>query len=296
VSVDGTVLCDCLETGRAVPPPCEVWRDQCWTHAVDDARQKEVRAWAETACAHPQFWLVHHRVLQGSLQHYLKEHGDFPALRAALPTWNGSEVYPASAARCLAEFDRLDAVMSVGTMAVIVDVDDGTVVFVDGDSEQVSEARWGVQRTTLSADGVVRVVDADDRVLFESREFTQERDGDGWIFRDEVTGAIVRHGAPVNWWYDTPAADPPHHWRAETRPIDIDDYIPGGGLAAGAVRGVGAHRSARHLVLTFPTSVGAAGAGGASIGSDAWTTSRSGCGRWSLTTWTCLAGSPPNRA
>ena len=64
-------------------------------------------------------------------------------------------------------------------------------------------------------------------MLFESREFTQERDGDGWIFRDEVTGATVHHGAPVNWWNDTQAADPPHRWRAEARPIDIDDYIPG---------------------------------------------------------------------
>jgi hypothetical protein len=233
VSVNGTVLCDCLETGLAVPPPYPVFRDQCWTHAVypgdgiDWERQREIRAWAETACAHPQFWLVQHQVLQGSLQRHLKEHGEFPALWAALPTWNGGEVYPASAARCLAEFDRLGALMSMGTMTVIVDADDGTVVFVDPDSEQVSSSRRNEHWTMLGADGVVRVIDYDDRVLFEAREFTQERSAEHWLFRDEATGATVHHGAPAMWWDGTPEADEPHRMRAEVRPVDIDVYIPG---------------------------------------------------------------------
>jgi hypothetical protein len=179
-------------------------------------------------------------VLQGSLQYYLKKHGDFPALRAALPTWNGGEVYPADSARCLADFDRLGALMSPGTMTVIVDADDGTVVFVNPDGEQVSSSRRGEHWTMLGADGVVRVIDADDRVLFASREFTQERSAEGWLFRDEATGATVHHGAPVMWWDGTPEEDAPHRMRAEVRPIDIDVYISGG---PGSARATGCRPS-----------------------------------------------------
>jgi hypothetical protein len=258
MSVDGTVLCDCLETGVATPPPHPVYRDSRWVHAVgDDPRapaQADVRAWAETACQHPQFWLVEHQVLQMSMLGAMAEYGgeaEFPAIHAAMPKGNWGEVEPADSARCLAELDRLGALMAHRSMTVIVDRDDDGIVFVDPHSRLVSGSRayspgWSVvthdargavvrdpdtpvvgldTSTWLGDDGVVRVLDADGMELFAAREFEQDHDGESWLFRDGA--AVVRHCSPISHWSEPSDRVWPRRFRAEIRPVDVDHYFAG---------------------------------------------------------------------
>jgi hypothetical protein len=259
VSVYGVVLCDCWETGPAVAP-VPVVRDGVWLRAAPgfDARAGEVQAWARTACAHPDGWLVERQVLRMAMLNAMAEYGGavaFPVVHSVLPTANGGSVAPADSARCLAEIDRLGALMSQRSMVVIVGVDDDTVVFVDPVSSLVATPRHHVPgpaifgfdergalhgltglagrpmtSTWLGDDAVVRVSDADGRVLFAARDFVQERDGEDWTFRDERTGAVVRHCSPVTLGAGS-TGNEPYRMRAEIRPIDIDHYLSGvGGL------------------------------------------------------------------
>lgn len=257
MSIDGVVFCDCRETDLAVAPPCPVIREGAWIYAAPgyETRQREIEAWAEMACDHPRFRLVEHQVRNWAMLDAMAGYGGeatFPMIHAALPTHNGGSLDPADAARCVAEVDRLGALMSEGSMVAIVDANDGTVVFADPDGSLVAsprhhepdlaifgfDERGAVQGLTavagrpmtstwLGDDAVVRVVDADGSVLFAARELVQERDGEDWIFRDERTGATVRHCSPVGWWDGMPQESQPHRMRAEIRPIDIDDYLAG---------------------------------------------------------------------
>jgi hypothetical protein len=81
--------------------------------------------------------------------------------------------------------------------------------------------------TWLDDDAVVRVCDAEGNTLFAATEFVQERDEDGWLFRDTRTGATVRHCSPVGHWDGTPTENEPHRMRAEIRPMDINAYFSG---------------------------------------------------------------------
>jgi hypothetical protein len=146
MSIDGLVLCDCLQAGLALPPPCPVEFVDVWVHPAPgfDDHESEIRQWSKTACPHPDFWLVEHQVIHSKVRAAMAEHGGpgtFPVIYAALPTCNGGRVDPTDAARCLTELDRLGALMSAGSMVAIVDADDDTVVFVDPDDRLVAWAR-----------------------------------------------------------------------------------------------------------------------------------------------------------
>src|SRR6266542_3569884 len=180
VSIDGVVLCDCLETGVASPSPCPVIRDDVWIHAAAgyEAQQPEVRSWAETACSHRQFWLVDHQVRRMALLSAMDSYGGedaFPSLHASLPTGNGGSVAAVDSARCRAAIHGLAAVKG-----------------------RPMTSTW------LGEDAVVRVHDADGSLLFAARAFVQERAGEDWIFRDDETGVTVRHCSPVWLWDGMP--------------------------------------------------------------------------------------------
>lgn len=254
VSIDGVVLCDCFEAGRALPPPCPVVRREPYFHPAPgyEHLDSEVRAWEWTACEHPGGCLVDHQLTRQFLLGAMAEYGgsdEFPATHAAMPDGSGAETTPEESARCLAEFDRLAALMADRTMTVIVNVLDDSIVFLDPDSQLAGAPRCGdppqilyfifdgtglvpgvtptpSQRLTwtcLGDDAVVRVVDADGSILFAAREFLQEPDGDAWVFRDVSNDVSVRHWSPVG----RPAAPEPVRLRAELRSIDIDRYLFG---------------------------------------------------------------------
>ncbi len=182
---------------------------------------------------------------------YGGEHA-FPSLRASLPTGNGGSVTAVDSARCLAEIDRLGDLMSARSMVCIVDADTDVVVFVGPESDLVAAPRHHAPEpagfrfderaavhglaavdgspmtsTWLGGDAVVRVHDADGSLLFAARAFVQERAGEDWIFRDDQIGVTMRHCSPVGWWDGLPNENEPHRMRAEIRPVQIDDYLPG---------------------------------------------------------------------
>ena len=66
-------------------------------------------------------------------------------------------------------------------------------------------------------------------VLFESREFTQDRADQDWTFGDVATGQTLLHCSPIVWpWLnDAPAHDAPRRLRAEIRPVDITYCMKG---------------------------------------------------------------------
>jgi hypothetical protein len=139
--------------------------------------------------------------------------------------------------------------MAERTMAVIVNADDGGIVFVASRGQLVSmpqyfdpptlaanvgfdltDANHGagpfvrpLAATYLGEDAVVRAIYADGSILFTSRELVQEPDSNSWIFRDAVTNVSVRHWAPLF----RPATSGPVRLRAELRPMDIDRYLTG---------------------------------------------------------------------
>jgi hypothetical protein len=142
--------------------------------------------------------------------------------------------------------------MSERSMVVIVDADTNAVVFADRRSRLVATPRTHLEKlyilgfdergamkgltavpgrpmtsTWLAQDAVVYVLDATGSPLFAARAFVQERDGEDWIFRDEETGATVRHCSPVTWRDRMDTVHEKHRMRAEIRPIDIDHYLAG---------------------------------------------------------------------
>lgn len=256
MTIDGVVFCDCLETGIAAAPPCPVVRSEEWFQPAPgyEAHRKAVRAWAQSACPHPEFWLVEHQVLTGALLRSMAAYGGelaFPTIAAALPTHNGGSVSAADSAACIAELDLLAALMARHSMVVIIDVERGTVVFVDPTSSVVATPRHHKPRqafigfdhgaitgvtavpgrpftsTWLGEDAVVRVLDGHGAVLFAAQEFTQERDGEDWLFRDERVGTTVRHCSPIGHWRGTPEDGTRHLLRAELRPFDIYACLAG---------------------------------------------------------------------
>jgi hypothetical protein len=135
VSIDGVVLCDCFEAGRALPPPCPVVRREPYFYPAPgyERLDSEVRAWEWTACEHPGGCLVDQQLTRQFLLRAMAEYGgadEFPATHAAMPDGSGAETTPEESARCLAEFDRLAALMADRTMAAIVNADDDRIVFV----------------------------------------------------------------------------------------------------------------------------------------------------------------------
>jgi len=262
VSIDGVVMCSCLDEGTALPPPCPVVADEGWVRPASghDDQWRAVRDWAETACQHRQFWLVEGRVIRSALRAALDDHGGpvvYPALLSALPSLNGGSVSPRQAADCVAELDRLaDLMRRVATMVVLVDDTDAAVVWVyddecyagsdepigfpDGPPGQPSIIGFdeGHRITTrpdpgrpstvtwLGRDATVRVRDADTgTVKFAATEFTQHADRDGWMFHDKSTGTQVRHCSPIRGSDGEPGTGCRFH--TETRPVDIDIYLPG---------------------------------------------------------------------
>ncbi|NUT08081.1 MAG: hypothetical protein HOV76_31890 [Hamadaea sp.] len=265
MGIDGIILCDCFETDRALAPPFPlVRRGWYFTGAPgfegqDDVRRDEVLEWERTACEHPYLHLVDNKLRRRELLEAMDDHGGlaaFPAILAALPHGNdGDCLPPEEAARCLAELDRLNDLMAPSTMAAVVDADRGTILFGASEPEMVGFPRRrqplshiriytdgtihgltpepGTAPTTswLKPDAVVRVKHMDGTILFESHDFTQERSGDDWTFRDAATGATVRHSSPIAWpWPDNaPADEAPRRLRVETRPIDIAYCLKGVG-------------------------------------------------------------------
>jgi hypothetical protein len=259
MSIDGVVLCGCREGGRAVPPPCPIWINEVWAVPVEDttANRELVRAWAETACPHRQFWLIRHWVRKMGLLEAMASRGGaaaFPVLYAALPTHNGGEVAPDASAACLSELDTLrEQMRSEPPMAVLLDGDTGTVLWVhepeDGhishgapdagprifwfdEAYQLhSNPEVGEPFTSvwLEADGLIRVRDRTGHELWQSRDFTQETDGQFRIHRDRPSRAEIRHLAWIPQHRPADPEPPPTHLRVEIRPYDSDVAI--GGIA-----------------------------------------------------------------
>jgi hypothetical protein len=258
MSIDGCVLCTCLDNGTALPPPCPIVVEGEWVHPAEGHadRWRAVREWAETACPHPQFRLVDGRVVRSAVRGALDDHGGvdvFPALLSALPTLNGGRVSPRRAADCVVELDHLaDLMRRIATMVVLVDDADGEIVRVYDDEHYTGgdepiglpptepgvptvvsfDDRYGATMqpapdrpwtvTWLGRDTEVRVRDAGSgEILFSATSFTQYADGDDWMFHDDRTGARVRHRSPV-------IAQPTRfRFRTDIRPVDIDVYLTG---------------------------------------------------------------------
>jgi hypothetical protein len=256
MSIDGVVRCRCLEEGRASPPPCPVEVMEAWTQPTSDHRDESnaVFEWAATACPHPQFWLVEHKVRRTALLKAAEARGGraaFPAIYATLPMGSGGEATPVDSADCLAELDALRELMHSGRMLVIVDCDTGAVVHVGEDGELVSLSHdsylppglpriisFGrdyeiiasppidrpITAAWLGRDGVVRLRDSRGTVLWQAREFTQTADDDHWVFRDVLSGREARHRSPIP---PGPCDARPLRLRAEFQSYDSDVALSG---------------------------------------------------------------------
>ena len=141
MALEGSVRCRCWESNQTTDPPVKVFLDPEGDDIFpirDDKRPDsygKVLVWLEECCAHPGMNFVYvHMPSFTALSEFAQALDEvapdrFPALKDAIPGWNGGLVAPEIAARGLVELAEFEKQPPFGDRWSIVDSQTGSVVY-----------------------------------------------------------------------------------------------------------------------------------------------------------------------